>query len=234
MLIVWQLMTSVYVAPEPVQPLLSVTVTTIGNEPVCVGVPLSTPLLERVRPVGSVLAVVNVAVPIAPFCVNVCENAELAVPVVTPGFVTAIVWQPITIVYVALVPVQPFESVAVTVTGTDPVCVGVPLSTPLLASVRPAGSVPLASVYVAVPIAPVCVNVSLNAALAVPFPFAGLFTVIVWQAITIVYVDPVPVQPFASVAVTVTGNDPVCVGVPLSTPLLASVRPVGSVPVANV
>ena len=54
---VWQPMTSVYVAPLPVQPLASVAVTTIGNEPLCVGVPERTPAVDSVRPVGSVLAV---------------------------------------------------------------------------------------------------------------------------------------------------------------------------------
>ena len=40
----------------PVQPFASVTVTVIGNEPVCVGVPERTPAAESVRPAGSVLA----------------------------------------------------------------------------------------------------------------------------------------------------------------------------------
>ena len=105
-----------------------------------------------------------------------------------------------------------------------------PESTPFAASVRPAGSVPLSSVNVAVPMAPVCVNVSLNGEPAVPLAFAGFVTVMVWQAMTSVYVAPVPVQPLLSVTVTVIGNVPVCVGVPDSTPFVASVRPVGSVP----
>ncbi len=75
------------------QPLLSVAVTVIGNEPVCVGVPESVPFVASVRPAGSVLEVVNVAVPIAPVWVNVWLNAEFAVPVVVAGFVTLIVWQ---------------------------------------------------------------------------------------------------------------------------------------------
>ena len=41
-----------------------------------------------------------------------------------------------------------------------------------------------------------------------------------------------PVQLLASVAVTVIGNEPVCVGVPERTPFAASVRPAGSVPLA--
>ena len=50
--IVWQLMTSVYVAPVPVQPFASVTVTTIGKVPgLTVGVPERTPA-RREREAG--------------------------------------------------------------------------------------------------------------------------------------------------------------------------------------
>jgi hypothetical protein len=89
-------------------------------------------------------------------------------------------------VYVEPVPVQPLSSVTVTVIAKLPVWVGVPESTPFAASVSPAGSEPLASEYVSVPIAPLLVKVSLNGAAAVPLPFAGLLTVMVWQAIVIV------------------------------------------------
>jgi hypothetical protein len=78
---------------------------------------------------------------------------------------------------VTLVPVQELASVTVTVIGNEPVCVGVPDSTPFVASVRPVGRVPVARVNVAPPIAPDCVKVSLNGAAAVPLPFAGLVTV---------------------------------------------------------
>ena len=130
----------------------SVTMTTTGNVPPCVGVPESTPFVPSVSPAGSVLAVVNVAPPIAPVCVNVSENGDPAATVALAGLVTVIVWQPITSVYVALVPVQLFESVTVTTIGNEPDCSGVPLSTPPVESVMPAGSV-LAVVNVAVPMA---------------------------------------------------------------------------------
>ena len=55
--------------------------------------PERTPFVARVRPAGKVLAAVNVAVPIPPVCVNVWLNGAPAVPVVTPGFVTVMVWQ---------------------------------------------------------------------------------------------------------------------------------------------
>ena len=67
----WQLMTSVYVAPLPKQPFASVALTTIGNDPVCVGVPERTPPLDSDRPTGSVLAVENVTGRMAFPAVNV-------------------------------------------------------------------------------------------------------------------------------------------------------------------
>src|SRR5258706_10269771 len=131
----------------------SVTVTTIGKDPCCVVVPERTPAVESVKPVGSVDAVVNVAVPCAPVWVKVWLNGVPAVPVVTPGLVTVIVWQPMIRLYVAPVPVQPLESVTVTTIGNVPFTVGVPLSTPAAESARLPGSV-LPVLNVAVPRAP--------------------------------------------------------------------------------
>jgi hypothetical protein len=74
--------------------LLSVTVTTIGNEPTAVGVPLSRPAADSVRPAGSALAVVNVAPPMAPVWVKFWLNAVPAVPVFVAGLLTVIVGQP--------------------------------------------------------------------------------------------------------------------------------------------
>jgi hypothetical protein len=88
---------------------------------------------------------------------------------------------------VALVPVQPFASVAVTVTPNEPVCVGVPEIVPVAGlSVRPAGSVPLASDQVMVPMPSVWVKVSLNGLLATPMLLDGFVTVMVWQAMVMV------------------------------------------------
>ena len=56
----WQAMTSVYVGALPKQPFVSVALTTIGNEPVCVGVPERTPPVDSDNPAGSALAVENV------------------------------------------------------------------------------------------------------------------------------------------------------------------------------
>ena len=79
-----------------------------------------------------------------------------------------------------IVPIQPLESVALTVMANVPVCVGVPARTPAVESVMPAGSV-LAVVKFVVPMPPDCVNVALNAAFAVPVLVAGALTVMVWQ-----------------------------------------------------
>src|SRR5258707_3086093 len=49
-----------------------------------------------------------------------------------------------------------------------------------------------------------------------------------------VYVEPVPLQVFVSVAFTVIRKVPVCVGVPERTPAVESDIPVGSVPLAIV
>lgn len=70
-LIIGQLMTKLYVAPIPIQPLLSVALTVMLKVPDCVGVPLNTPVLESIKPVGNVLDVLKVTLPIPPVCVKV-------------------------------------------------------------------------------------------------------------------------------------------------------------------
>ena len=54
-----QLITRLYTPLVPVQLLASVTVTVMLNVPACVGVPLNTPAVDKLNPVGKVLAVVN-------------------------------------------------------------------------------------------------------------------------------------------------------------------------------
>ncbi len=70
-----------------------------------------------------------------------------------------------------------------TVIGKVPVCIGVPERTPALERLSPDGSVPLASVKVAVPMAPLCVKVWLKGEPATPLFTAGGVTVMVWQVI---------------------------------------------------
>ena len=62
----------------------------MGKVPVCVGVPERTPAVERVKPVGKVLAVVKVISPVPPVLVNVWLNGVPFVPVVVPGLLMVI------------------------------------------------------------------------------------------------------------------------------------------------
>lgn len=130
-------------------------------------------------------------------------------------------------------PVQPLESVAVTVIGKLPACVGVPLRTPA-AKVMPVGKAPF-SENVTVPTPPVCANVTAEyAAPTVPLASVLGVTVIAAHPAAIVSVYAwLPVSPIESVTVIVKGNVPVWVGVPESTPAEESVRPDGSAPVVT-
>src|SRR6266498_3086381 len=209
--------------------------TVIGKLPATVGVPERTPAVESDSPAGSEpLASVNVAVPCAPLCVKVSLNAASTVPVAFTGFVTVMVWQLMTRLYVGLTPVQPLLSVTRTVMEKLPLTVGVPERTPAVDSVRPAGSEPLLSENVAVPCAPLCEKFWLNGASTVPVVVAGFVTVMVWQAMLRLYVAPSPKQPLVSVARTTIGKLPLTVGVPERRPLEGfRVRPAGSVPLAR-
>src|SRR5689334_6223756 len=109
----------------------------MGKVPACVGVPDRTPAADSDRPLGSALAVVKLVVPTPPDCVKVALKGEFAVPVLLAGALTVMAWQLMTRVYVAPAPMQLLASVALTVIGNVPVCVGVPESVPLAASVRP-------------------------------------------------------------------------------------------------
>ena len=71
-------------------------------------------------------------------------------------------------------------SVAVTVIGKLPVCVGVPARTPADENVTPFGNV-LAVLKVTEPVPPDCEKLWLNAAPAVPVVIAGGVTVMVPQ-----------------------------------------------------
>src|SRR5258708_38135314 len=92
--------------------------------------------------------------------------------------------------------------------------------------VMPLGSAPV-SLQTIVPLPPVCVNCWSNATPAVPVDTPGLVTLMTLQAMTRVYVAPVPVQPLPSVTVTTMGKLPDCSGVPERRPAVESGRPVG-------
>ena len=85
--------------------------------------------------------------------------------------------------YVVPVPVQPFASVALTVIGKVPLCVGVPERTPTEDSDMPVGSA-LAVVNVTVPLPPVCPKVWLKNVFTVPVVVPGFVTVIVGHVTT--------------------------------------------------
>ena len=59
------------------------------------------------------------------------------------------------------VPIQPLASVPLIVNEAVVVLVGVPVSTPVLASVKPVGSAPELTLHVTVPLLPAAVNVTL-------------------------------------------------------------------------
>lgn len=178
--IVGQITVRVYVAPVAVQPFASVAVTLIGNVPVWAGVPARTPLLESESPFGKALLVENVIAPTPPDCVKLWLNATPAAMVLVAGLFTVIVGQLIMSVYVTPDPIQPFESVALTLIGNVPVWVGVPERIPAVESVKPIGNV-LAVEKAIVPMPPDCVKAWLKNTPAVPVLLAGLFIKIVGQ-----------------------------------------------------
>src|SRR5437660_10644049 len=126
----------------------------MGNVPLCVGVPESVPFAARVRPVGSALAVVKVTAPMAFEAVKLWLKAALTVPLLVAGLLTVMTWQLITRLYVAPLAEQPLPSTTCTTMGKVPVCVGVPESVPLVASVSPAGNVLAVGVVVAATASP--------------------------------------------------------------------------------
>ncbi len=137
----------------------------------------------------------------------------------------------ITLVY-ACNPVQPLASVAVIVDVNMPAVVGVPEMVPLMVSDIPGASSPavMLKVYGACP--PLAVMILLYATPSVPFGRGGGERVMGGQAgslITLVYACN-PVQPLASVAVTVKVNVPATLGVPDMSPLLESDIPGASSP----
>src|ERR1051325_6883246 len=113
-----------------------------------------------------------------------------------------------------------------------PFSVGVPERTPVPGLRRmPFGSVPDETLHDAASRMPPAVNVALKLASTVPVFVAGFVTVTVWQPMFSVYCDPLPWQPFWSVAVTVMLKLPTSCVVPESVPLLVlNEKPFGSAP----
>jgi hypothetical protein len=213
-----------------VAPTLSVAVTLTVNEPLAVGVPLKVPVLvAKLRPAGRAPLSLYVTPPVPPLVVNFWLYAT---PVVLAGSELGPRERAGLMVRESLsVAVAPTLSMAVTLTVNEPLAVGVPLKVPVLvAKVRPEGRA-LLSLYVTPPVPPLAVNFWLYATPAVlagsepgPRERAGL---------TVRESLCVALAPTLSVAVTLTANEPLAVGVPLKVPVLvAKVRPVGRVPLS--
>lgn len=122
----------------------SVTFTVTVEVPAVVGVPVTAQFVPRVRPAGSVPAVIEQLYgevpPLAPIV------AEYGVPTVPPGSVPVVMVTAAGAMVMLTVPVAVpaglAESVTFTVSVEVPAVVGVPVTPQLAPSVRPAGSVP--------------------------------------------------------------------------------------------
>src|SRR5206468_550141 len=105
----------------------------------------------------------------------------------------------------------------------------VPLNTPAVESVSPAGTLPEKTVKVYGPRPPLAVSVWLYAAPSVPPGSVAGLTVTVAAPTTTEYAR-VPVEPPDEVAFTVKLNVPTVLAVPLNTPAVESVSPAGTLP----
>ena len=122
---------------------------------------------------------------------------------------------------------------AFTVKLDVPAAEGVPVMTPSAESVNPSGKLPFCSVHV-IGAVPVAVSVWLYAVSSTP---SGKVVVVISGAIAelvMVILNALLLFPALLVAFTVKVDVPTVVGVPLITPADDSVKPVGSVPLANV
>jgi hypothetical protein len=125
---------------------------------------------------------------------------------------------------------QPLLSVALIVNVCEASEVGVPVMLPLLARLRPAGNVPLDTVKVYDPLAPLALTVWVPYEVAtVPFGRVDGESVIVGQDGAMLY-TVMPGQPLASVAVTEKLTLVSETAVPLNTPLELKLNPVGRLP----
>jgi hypothetical protein len=134
------------------------------------------------------------------------------------------------------------ESVTRAVNGNDPVCVGVPLSTPAEESVIPAGSDPDASAHVYGGVPPVAARAALY---GVPAVAAGKASVVMASGeLMVMLTFPVVVADLGSgtgakitnaesVTRTLNTNVPARDGVPVICPFAARVKPGGKEPVLS-
>lgn len=213
----------------------SVAVTLIVKVPVPVGVPESKPLVERLRPAGTPVAV-QVTLPVPPEFANWNEDAEFCVAC-GKGLVLVIArGTHDTVTLRACVAVPAMLSVTLATKLKVPVAVGVPDKTPALLNDVPGGTVPerTENVYGGVP--PLA---TIWSEIATPsVAFGRLVVVIVSGPEFAAMVSEAECEMVCAVgkqeSVTwkVNGNTPVAVGVPLITPVeVLKLRPVGNEPV---
>ena len=130
---------------------------TVNVVPVAVGVPLITPVADKLSPVGNdPVARDQVFEPVPPVAARVCEYVVPCIPVTNDNVV--IVSTTLTLI------VRDFcadwtPSAACTVNVAVPVPVGVPLITPAADNVDPVGNDPVATDQVFEPVPPVVVSV---------------------------------------------------------------------------
>ena len=139
----------------------SVTLTVKVEDPTVVGDPAMRPLGRMVRPGGrSPMSSSQVLSPVPPLACRACEYRVPTVPDSSGDvLVIASVAAP-TDNENTLVAVAPVLSVTLTVKVSDPVALGVPVSTPAVDNVSPAGGEPKLTVQVLAPDPPVAFNVA--------------------------------------------------------------------------
>lgn len=126
-------------------------------------------------------------------------------------------------------PVQELASVAVTLNVNDPAVVGEPEIAPAAERVSPSGRLPLVSVYEYGAMPPPAMSVCEYEVPMPPFgKDVGVIVIVGQLIVSVKFLKPV--QPLASVAVTVTLKPPTSVGIPERAPLEESNRPAGSDP----
>ena len=168
--------------------------------------------------------------PVPPDAVSVCEYAVPAVPLGSVLGASVTTTAALIAGLYDCTPVTPFASVAVMSRLLLPAALGVPLSTPALVSVRPAGKAPEVTAKAYGPVPPDAVNVCAYAVPAVPAGSVPGASVTTTAALMVGLYDRTPVTPFASVAVMSKLLLTALLGVPLSTPARDSDKPAGNAP----
>jgi uncharacterized protein YaiE (UPF0345 family) len=216
--------------------LASVAFTVTGEVPGVVGVPLNEQFVFSVKPAGTVpLTMAQVYGPVPPLTPTLPVNGD---PTVPAGGAVRVSVAAAELIVIATGPVVVFaglaESVAFTVGVDVPAAVGVPLNEQFAFSVKPAGTVPLASEHVYGAVPPFTPTVPVYAVPTVPFAGAVRTSVTLDASIVMETGDVTVLAGFdPSVAFTVGIDVPAAVGVPLNEQFAFSVRPAGTAPLTS-